>query len=168
MEAPTLPSATQLFHDTLTCLCQGSPVSYSSNMGWHMACSIHRFMHCYSGESVCAVHKASMHASSHKRSSTLSQCDCQYHQTMTDHLKLESPGSATVLARGDVLGCGGVLATRPQGLSTFIKAVAQALPWGLCNHCCKVSKLPAAKGLIHRLRESPTLHDSTCVVISAA
>ncbi len=87
---------------------------------------------------------------------------------MTDHLKFKSSGSATVLAGGNVFGCGYVLATRPQGFSTFIKAVAQALPGGLCNHCCKVSKLPAAKGFIYQLQESPRPHDTTCIVISAA
>lgn len=87
---------------------------------------------------------------------------------MTDHLKFKPSGSATVLAGGNVFGCGYVLATRPQGFSTFIKAVAQALPGGLCNHCCKVSKLPAAKGFIYQLQESPRPHDTTCIVISAA
>ena len=75
-----------------------------------------------------------MHASTHTQSSTVSQSDCQYWLTMTDYLKFKPPGGATVLARGDVFGCGYVVATRPQGLSSFIKAVAQALHGGLCNH----------------------------------
>ncbi len=144
---------TQLFHNKMTGLCHSSPVPVSPILGWHVACSIHQLMHCYSGESFTAVHKANMHISTYMQSSTLSQYVCQYWQTMTNYLKFKPPGSATVLAGRDVFGCGHVLATGPQGLSTFIKAVAQALPGGFCNHCCKVSKLPAAKGFIHCSQE---------------
>lgn len=36
-----------------------------------------------------------------------------------------------------------MVGTRPERLSTFLKAVAQALARRLCNHCCKMRKVSA-------------------------
>ena len=65
------------------------------------------------------------------------------HGGVRKYLELKSPGGAAILAWRDILRHGEMVGTRPERLSTFLKAVAQALTRRLCNHCCKMRKVSA-------------------------